>query len=271
VRIATKGYKADVGVPLGELPWPSIPPLWRETGAAREAAELFASSVWRGTGVAPGEDRPVLLIPGFLAGDGTLSTMTRWLRAAGYHTRRAGIRANVSCSEYACERLEKRLEGFAEAAGQRVAIIGQSRGGVFARALAVRRPDLVSGIVTLGSPTVSQLRVHPVVLAHVGLVAALGTGHVPGCFTWRCLRGSCCARFREDLAGPFPPEVRYVALYSRTDGIVDWRACLDPGAEQVEVRASHVGMGLNASVYAEISHALGAFAREEDTGWAQAA
>jgi pimeloyl-ACP methyl ester carboxylesterase len=261
----------DVGVPLGDLRFPAIPPLWRESGAAREAAALLQSSVWRGAGVEPGDGRPVLLIPGFMAGDGSLATMTRWLRAAGYHTRRAGIRANVACSEHACTALEERLEGFAEATGQRVAIIGQSRGGVFARALAVRRPELVSGIVTLGSPTVSQLRVHPVVLAHVGLVAALGSGRVPGLFTWRCLRGTCCKRFRADLAGGFPPEVGYVALYSRTDGIVDWRACLDPGAQQVEVRASHVGMGLNASVYAEVGHALAAFAATEETGWAQAA
>jgi pimeloyl-ACP methyl ester carboxylesterase len=261
----------DVGVPLGQLRIPALPPLWRESGAAREAAALLQSSVWRGAGVAPGAGRPVLLIPGFMAGDGSLATLTRWLRANGYHTRRAGIRANVACSEDACSRLEARLEGFAEAAGQRVTIIGQSRGGVFARALAVRRPELVSGIVTLGSPTVSQLRVHPLVLAHVGLVAALGSGHVPGCFSWRCLRGACCSDFRGDLAGPFPPEVGYVALYSRSDGIVDWHACLDPAAEQVEVRASHVGMGLNASVYAEISHALAAYAAAEATGWAQAA
>jgi triacylglycerol lipase len=261
----------DVGVPLRNLSLPALPPLWREGGAAREAAALLQSSVWRGAGVAVGDDRPVLLIPGFLAGDGSLATMTRWLRAAGYHTRRAGIRANVACSEEACARLEERLEAFAAATGQRVAIIGQSRGGVLARALAARRPGLVSGIVTLGSPVVSQLRVHPLVLAHVGVVASLGTGHLPGLFTWRCLRGTCCARFREHLTGPFPPEVGFVALYSRTDGIVDWRACLDPAAEQVEVRASHVGMALNASVYAEIGHALAAFARAEETGWAQAA
>src|SRR3954454_6975973 len=237
---------------------PHFPPFWRESLAGLEAAELMRSAVFRGGGVPYGDGRPLLLIPGFLAGDGSLGTMTQWLRANGYRTRRAGIRANLDCSEAACARLETRLEGFAEATGQRVAIIGQSRGGVVARALAVRRPDLVAGTATLGSPTVSQLRVHPVVLAHFSLVAALGTGHVPGCFTWRCLRGSCCSRFREDLAGPFSPEVGYVALYSRTDGIVDWRACLDPGAEQVEVRASHVGMGLNASVYAEVAHALSA-------------
>jgi len=213
----------------------------------------------------------VLLIPGFLAGDGSLATMTRWLRENGYHTRRAGIRANVGCSEQNLLRLEARLEGFAEASGERVAIIGQSRGGVFARVLAARRPDLVSGIVTLGSPTVRQLWVHPFVLAHVAIVGALGTGRVPGMFSLRCLNGKCCESFRADLVGEFPTDVGYTSLFSRTDGVVDWRACLDPAAEQIEVRASHLGMGLNAEVYAEVGHALGTFARAEDEYWAQAA
>src|SRR4051794_8295174 len=135
--------------------------------------------------------------------------MTQWPRANGHRPPRAGIRATLDCSEAACARLETRLESLAEATGERVAIIGQSRGGVFARALAVRRPDLVSGIVSLGAPTVSQLRVHPVVLANVLFVGALGSGRVPGMLTWRCLRGECCATFRTDIAGGFPPEVGY--------------------------------------------------------------
>ncbi len=255
------------------VPFPRIPPLWREGLAAAEAAALFRSAVWRGAGVAPGDGRPVLLIPGFLAGDGSLATMTHWLRANGYATRRAGMRANVDCSEASCARLEARLEGFAEAAGQRVAIVGQSRGGTLARALAVRRPDLVSGVVALGAPTVSQLSAHPLVLAQVALVGALGAARVPGMFTWRCLRGECCAEFRGALAADFPPDVGYVALYSRTDGVVDWRACLDPAAELVEVRASHVGMALSAAVYAHVGAALARFAEPEaDAGeWAQAA
>jgi pimeloyl-ACP methyl ester carboxylesterase len=240
---------------------PSIPPLWREGRAGVEAAALLRSSIWHGTGVAPGEGRPVLLIPGFLAGDGSLSTMTHWLRANGYQTRRAGMRVNIDCSEESCTRLETRLEALAESSGQRVAVIGQSRGGTFARALAARRPELISGIVTLGAPTVSQLRIHPVVLAHVAVVGALGSGRVPGMFTWRCLRGACCAEFREDLRRAV--EVDYVALYSRTDGIVDYRSCLDPEAELIEVHASHLGMGLNAGVYAEIARALARFAAAE--------
>ena len=244
----------DVGVSL-----PHFPPLWRESLAGVEAARLFASSVWRGGGVPAGDGRPVLLIPGFMAGDGSLATMTRWLRENGYRTRRAGIRANVGCSEEYLTKLEARLEELAETTGERVAIIGQSRGGIFARVLATRRPDLVSGVVTLGAPTVNQLRAHPVVLAHIFVVGTLGSSRFPGMFRMSCLRGACCKRFRADVGGHFPAEVGYTALYSRTDGVVDWRACLDPAAVQVEVRASHLGMGLNAEVYAEVGNALGSF------------
>jgi triacylglycerol lipase len=236
-----------------------------------EAAALFRSSVWRGGGVPDGEGRPVLLIPGFMAGDSSMATMTRWLRENGYYTHRAGIRANVGCSEENLARLEIRLEALAETSGQRVAIIGQSRGGVFARVLGARRPDLVSGIVTLGAPTVRQLSAHPFVLAQVFVVGALGTGRVPGMFRVSCLRGACCERFRADLAGGFPPEVGFTALYSKTDGVVDWRSCLDPAAVQVEVRASHIGMGMNPQVYAEVGHALGSLARAEGEFWAEAA
>src|ERR687893_2166081 len=214
---------------------PHIPPLWRESRFGLELAELRRSPVFRGHGVPDGDGRAVMLIPGFLAGDGSLATMTHWLRQNGYHTRRAGIRANVGCSEEACARLEARLEGFAEHTGQKVAIVGQSRGGVFARALAVKRPDLVEGIVTLGSPTVGQLRIHPLVLAQVGVVSALGT------FV--------------KLPGPFPSGVAYVAMYSRSDGVVDWHSCLDEAAQLVEVSSSHCGMSVSAQVYRELGFA----------------
>ena len=249
---------------------PHIPPLWRESRFGLELADLRRSPVYRGHGVPSGDGRAVMLIPGFLAGDGSLATMTHWLRQNGYHTRRAGIRANVGCSEEACARLEARLEGFAEHMGQKVSIVGQSRGGVFARALAVRRPDLVEGIVTLGSPTVSQLKIHPFVLAQVGLVSALGTAKVPGLFSWRCLRGDCCHRFRDAITAPFPSEIGYVGMYSRTDGVVDWHSCLDEAAQLVEVESSHCGMSVCAQVYREVGFALASFAAD-DTVWAQAA
>ena len=243
---------------------PRIPPLWRESRVALEAAALRRSAVYRGRGVPAGERRPVLLIPGFMAGDASLKTMASWLRDAGYCTHRTGIRANLSCSEEACARLEARLVHMAERHGQPVMLIGQSRGGVFAKALAARRPELVSGIVTLGAPVNSQLAIHPLVLAQVGVVAALGSSRLPGLLSLSCLRGTCCEPFNRALAGPFPSTVGYVALYSRSDGIVDWRACLDPDAQRrIEVWASHCGMGLNAGVYEQVAAALAAFRADE--------
>ena len=112
----------------------------------------------------------------------SLGTMANWLRRAGYCTHRTGIRANLDCSEEACHRLEARLEPMAERHGERVAVIGQSRGGLFAKLLAARRPDHVSGIVTLGSPNVDHTAINPLVAAQVRLVAALGTAGVPGLF-----------------------------------------------------------------------------------------
>ncbi len=248
-----------MAVPIS-MSLPTIPPIWRESRFGLEAANLRRSAVWRGIGVEPGEGRPVLLIPGFLAGDGSLGAMTDWLRRADYRTKRAGIRANIACSEAACSKLEERLEEMADRYGERVAIIGQSRGGLFAKALASKRPDLVSGIVTLGSPLRNQLAVHPIVLAQVGVVGALGLINPKSLLSARCLRGKCCEQFRRALEAPFPEDVGFLSVYSRSDGIVNWRACLDPEAdEHLEVDASHCGMSVNAAAYRATAHSLASF------------
>jgi pimeloyl-ACP methyl ester carboxylesterase len=232
------------------------PPIWREGRWPIELAALLRDPMFQGRGVPDGGGRPVLLIPGFLASDDTLALMTAWLRRTGYVTSRAGIRLNVDCSSATVDRLAQRVQLLAERRGQRVAIIGQSRGGVFARVLATRHPDLVSGIVTLGSPLCSQLAVHPLVWLQVTAVGALGTLGAKGLFRHACLHGDCCAEFREALLTPFPRDVGFTSVYSRSDGIVDWRACLDPAALHQEVSSSHCGMGLNPTVYRVIAEAL---------------
>jgi triacylglycerol lipase len=215
--------------------------------------------IYRGVGVDDAEGQPVMLIPGFLAGDDSLGIMTRWLRRTGHYTRKAGMRSNVACSATAVERLEERLEEMAETRGQRVAIVGQSRGGNFAKVLAVRRPDLVSGVVALGSPQLNPLAVHPLVHAQVYLVGTLGTIGAKSFFRHSCRWGDCCADFWEDLEGPMPDGIGYLSVYSKTDGIVSWKACLDPFAEQVEIESSHCGMAVHADAYRAIAGALADF------------
>src|SRR5829696_3557410 len=109
------------------------PQLWREARIGLEAAALVRDPIFRGDGMADGRGRPVVLIPGFLAGDGSLSMMAGWLGRAGYRPSRAGILSNVNCSGVLLPRLEGRLERLAALQGQPAAIVGQSRGGTLAK------------------------------------------------------------------------------------------------------------------------------------------
>jgi triacylglycerol lipase len=240
------------------------PPLWREARLGLEAAALLRDPVFRGGGLRDGRGRPVMLIPGFLAGDSSLGFMAGWLKRAGYRPTRAGMRANVGCSGAAMGPLEERLERVVSEQGKHAVLVGQSRGGAFAKVLAARRPDLVCGLVTLGSPQVNPLAVHPLVRLQLIAVGALGTLGAPGMFRRSCLSGECCAEFWEQLAGPLPAGVGLVSVYSKSDGIVDWRACLDPCAdEHVEIAASHVGMAVSPAAWRAVAAALDRFARSD--------
>lgn len=239
----------------------NLPPIWREGRFGLEVAALLRDPIWRGEGIRDARGQPVLLIPGFLAGDDSLGLMTRWLRRTGHFTSSAGMRLNVNCSETAIAGVTARLEGLADRQGQRVAIVGQSRGGTFARVLAGRRPDLVSGIVTLGSPVLDPYAIHPLVRAQVRALAALGSLGAPGLFSYACRDGDCCRSFNEDLRADLPPGVGFLSIYSRSDGIVDWRSCLDPAAEHLEIDASHIGMSADPEAYRGVAGALERFRR----------
>lgn len=225
-----------------------------------------------------GEGLAVLLIPGLLAPDRSLGLVARYLKRHGFSPRRAGIASNVDCSEREATRLEKRLERAQRETGRRVAIVGQSRGGVFGRALAVRRPDLVAAVIGLGSPLVDPLtNIHPLLHLQLELLARLGDRKLPRLASHSCLDagileqmqdmgdsrisrliakqlagrepGDCCTRFWADFRSPFPDDVSYLSIWSRIDGVVNPRACHDPAARLLELRSSHCGMAFNRHVF----------------------
>lgn len=203
-----------------------------------------------------GDGRGALLIPGFLAGDASLARPAAWLRTGDFRTYRSGIALNVDCMEPLVGRLEARADDVAQRTGRRVVVIGQSRGGTLARVLAVRRPDLVDTLVTLGSPVRDQLAISPRTEVAVRAVSALGTLGVPGLFSRGCADGACCARSRSQALRAFPAGVRYVAVVSSRDEVVRPAACTDPGADNVEVTTTHVGMGLDAGVWRALAARL---------------
>jgi triacylglycerol lipase len=246
-----------------------MPPLWRESRVPAERIALQMDPVWRGEGVPHGDGATVLLIAGFLAGDPSLGAMAAWLKRLGYQPKRAGLRANVDCATRSADRLEERIRELHAHTGRRVRIVGQSRGGSLARLLAHRAPDAVGGIVTLGSPLMDELAVHPWVKLHVRAVATLGTLRVPGLFSHACGNGACCAQSRLRVTEDFPAEVGFVSVYSRSDGIVDWRACLHPAASNVPVNASHCGMAAHADTYRVVARSLAGFSDEAPARAAQ--
>jgi triacylglycerol lipase len=216
-----------------------------------ELARLLADNRFRFPGREPGR-RPVLLIPGFMAGDTSLSVLASWLRRRGHAVRPSGIRINMGCAGEMLGRLEAALTSFDEPA----IVIGQSRGGTLARALAARRPDAVAGVVMLGSPVLDPLAVSASTLRTVRYLAALGDLGVPGLFSTECRDGSCCSEYYDLLRAPLDPSTPALSVYSRSDAIVDWRACLDPHARCIEIDGSHCGMSVNARVYRELELVL---------------
>jgi triacylglycerol lipase len=234
----------------------------REGGVAVEAGRFAVRAVTerRASPYAvctpPRASQPVLVVPGLFAGDASLTLMVRALRRHGFRTYRSHIRANVGCTREAADQLEQRLTEVAERRGGRVQVVGHSLGGMLARGLAVRRPDLVSGIVTLGSPVLAPAAHHAVLAASVEALVRLSRAGVPGLMTPDCVGGECARMSFAECRTPLDPAVAFTAIYSRRDGIVDWRACIDPLARAVEVSTSHLGMAVDPRVTDQVLLAL---------------
>ncbi len=237
-----------------------VAPLWGELRYGGELARLLAEgalssrfSLRRRHRHRP---RPAMLIPGFMAGDSSLTVMRAWLRRHGHAVSMSGMRLNAGCAEEIVGRLQEQLWGFADRCGEPVVLIGQSRGGALARSLAVREPENVSALVMLGSPVSDPLAVAPGVLRTVRLMAALGDLGIPRLFSSGCADGDCCEPFWSDLDAPLEEHIEAVSVYSRSDGIVDWNACVDPHARNVEVSSSHCGMSVHPAVYRVLDELL---------------
>jgi triacylglycerol lipase len=241
--------------------------LAREGSAVSEAARFVRRSaqqrlqrVGTPSALRPLRDglEPVVLVPGFMAGDGTLGLMSWELRRLGYRTYRSSMRANVGCTQNASDVLERRIEAIAAKRERKVTLVGHSLGGLMARGLAGRRPDLVDGIVTLGSPILAPGAAHPLLLFDLKLITRLqraGFGRMMG---EDCTSGECARTSWEQAQLPLPPGVSFTSVFSRRDGVVDWRSCLDPQADTVEVTTSHLGMAFDPDVLDVVTGALAA-------------
>ncbi len=238
---------------------PPVTALLREMSVLGESARYAAGYGRRAENTrrpAPREAAPVVLVPGFFAGDVTLAPLARTLRHEGFRTYRSRIGLNVGCTLEAGEQLEQRLEGVVQRRGGPAYVVGHSLGGMLARGLAVRRPDLVAGLVTLGSPMLAPGAHHVSLAAGVDLLVRLSRAGVPGLMAEECVAGECARESFDGSRLPISADLAFTAVFSRRDGVVDWRACIDPQAQRVEVSASHLGMAVDPRVHAAVLAAL---------------
>jgi len=179
-----------------------------------------------------GDGHPVLLLPGFLASDLSMAPMRRYLRELGYDAHAWRMGRNLGGVARMRVALRDRLAEIHAAAGRKVSIVGWSLGGVYARDLALQAPDMVRCVVTLGSPFANDVRATNATRLYEALSGEAADDN---------------PELRAAIAGDLP--VPATSIYSRTDGIVNWRTCLlrpSDTAENIEVHlASHVGLGVN--------------------------
>lgn len=199
-----------------------------------------------------GDGHTVQVLPGFMATDLSTMPMRRLLKKLGYHAHGWNNGRNVGVDNALMMRLEAQLMRLNDQSGRKVSLIGWSLGGVLARELAKLHSDRVRLVISLGSP----ISDNPNYTDASRLFEVLN-GKVPTSIRGRQFR-------RLDEAPPVPT----TSILTKTDGIVHWRGSVQkPTAtpsENIEVYASHIGLGVNPSVMLAIADRL---AQPEDS-WA---
>jgi pimeloyl-ACP methyl ester carboxylesterase len=232
-------------------------PIWLELLAGVEMLTLRVSPVYWGYGVPQGDGSAVVVVPGFLLTDLYLTEFRAWLGRIGYRPYGSGIGINADCPNLLIKRhLVETVETAYAETKKKVHMIGHSLGGVLARAIASQMPSRVASVITLGAPF-RGVSVHPMILRAVNLVRGQihernAEGVLPACYT-----GACTCQFLESLVLKLSRSVRQTAVYTKTDGIVDWKVCKTGNrASDFEVSGTHIGMVFNPMVYDLVARRL---------------
>src|SRR5215475_12123248 len=155
-----------------------------------------------------GDGHPVLALPGFLASDLSMMPLRRYLGELGYDAHAWRMGRNTGGISRMRAALLDRLAEIHAASGRKVSIVGWSLGGVYARDLALRAPEMVRYVVTLASPFANDVRATNATWLYEKLSGEM-VGDDP--------------QFLKEIAGDLP--VPTSAIYSKADGVVNWRTC----------------------------------------------
>jgi triacylglycerol lipase len=232
----------------------------REPLALQEFALLMADPVFYGVGVPRGDGRPALVLPGLFANDFYLQPMHSWLGRIGYRPVPSTFWVNAGCPERLTVQAQEALERRLSRTEKPAVLIGHSRGGILAKAIATRLSERVSHLVLLGSPVGAMMRIRwdNVSSAPNGASRRLGeaSNRVRSLLDPNCEAPNCDCAFFPDLRAPLHENTKVVSIYSRDDPIVPASASQIPAAENIEVGGTHSGLAFNGQVYRALAAEL---------------
>ena len=231
--------------------------IWKEAFFGAELLLLHASPVYYGLGIPHGDGSGVVLVPGFLGTDSYLKQLHSWLARIGYRPYFSGIGVNAECPNLLIQhRLKENIEKALLETGRKIHLIGHSLGGIITRSVANQRPDDIASVITLGAPfrgTVAHRTIlHAAEAVRKQILKEHGAGVLPTCYT-----GHCTCDFLASLRRKMPRSMFETAIYTRQDGVVDWRYCITGnGSSDFEVSGTHIGLAFNAAVYTIVATRL---------------
>ena len=243
-------------------------PIWNELLVGIEMVYLRLSPAYWGFGIPPGDGSAVVVIPGFLLTDLYLTEFRSWINRIGYKAYFSGIGLNAECPNLLIQhKLTETIEKAYRQTGRKIHLVGHSLGGVIARAAASQMPDRIASVITMGSPF-RGVSLHHSVLRAAQMVRSQilqrhGKGVLPDCYT-----AACTCNFLESLLVRLPKSVMQTAIYTKSDGIVDWRVCRtgDPDID-FEVSATHIGLAFNPIVFDVVAHRLAGLRPDIPSGY----
>lgn len=232
-------------------------PIWKEALFGAELLLLHASPVYYGLGIPRGDGAAVIVFPGFLGSDVCTAQLRSWLSRIGYRTYESGIGLNAECPNLLIQHQATEVLAKARAATRRkVHLIGHSLGGLIARSIAAQRPSEIASVTTLGAPFRGNVAHAAVLRAEKAVRATILEAHgkavKPNCYT-----PQCTCDFLNSLRRDLPSTIPQTAIFTRDDGIVDWRYCRTGHSDSdFEVPGTHIGLIFNASAYRIIATRL---------------
>lgn len=192
-----------------------------------------------------GQENPVLLLPPLFGTDFSTRFLRSYLKKQNFYAYKWKLGVNLIRSYY-LPPLENRLMKIYEKHQKPISIVGWSGGGMLGKIIANRHPDKVAQLVTIGSP--------------VWGLDGLQT-YIKGLYEF--LRGRPLSERNEKFNNEVDavPKVPITCIYTKTDGVVPWRNCLESESlrddiQNIEVYGSHSGMGANPAVLLIVAYAL---------------